>query len=552
MSSIANEPSVEEPHHFAVEEDFLELDDLIIPQSALSNSEQPVVDDLPFDDVDEFCAFDFCNDSTMNPVISQHIQHPSYATNLEYGIENFDFRSYFNTDIQTDHSSWRTDQNNHNFTDPHASEHPFSAPSGVITNDVNQCQNTGEGYGGSGSLFSSALWDYVESVPASPAFALESSALVSKVLVQMPSGLSRSSSTKNGARRVKRSSRSSRMGILYSSVLGVLCFTSEVPHIHAFWINHISWSIIRVDTPKTSLDGSTGKSGSIIRDIVSDVGARCGYSSYGDSIKNTTVFNDGVFQSASLCLTTTTLEQLAFGLKWFMKPLKYIGVPVDEVILTLLLSLRFINLVFDEVRIVALGIVSRRINWQQLATMETVEVHYRKSSDTFDFTYVENVAHAFICAKIALTSHMPSKSEKVASSLLAFLSLSYKLSSDDNYHKHNEEEETALLFFELDQLLEHVSFLNAKLRESVVGVNPPLVVVDAQVVPVDASVVPIDGPVIALVEEIQRPRKRKRDMEDESAYVIVTFGRSNKRRRLNLANNTEKGMEDKSMEANGY
>lgn len=57
-----------------------------------------------------------------------------------------------------------------------------------------------------------------------------------------------------------------------------------------------------------------------------------------------------VFQSASLCLTTTTPEQLAFALRWFMLPLRYIGVSVSEIVLTLLLSLRFINLVFDEVR----------------------------------------------------------------------------------------------------------------------------------------------------------------------------------------------------------
>uniref|UniRef100_A0A0A9F5J9 Uncharacterized protein n=1 Tax=Arundo donax TaxID=35708 RepID=A0A0A9F5J9_ARUDO len=55
-----------------------------------------------------------------------------------------------------------------------------------------------------------------------------------------------------------------------------------------------------------------------------------------------------IFQSASLCLTTTTPEQLASALWWFMIPLKQIGVPVPEIILTLLLSLRFINLVFDE------------------------------------------------------------------------------------------------------------------------------------------------------------------------------------------------------------
>ncbi|KAF4358871.1 hypothetical protein F8388_013675 [Cannabis sativa] len=55
-----------------------------------------------------------------------------------------------------------------------------------------------------------------------------------------------------------------------------------------------------------------------------------------------------VFQSASLCLTTTTPEQLAFALRWFMFPLTHIGVPVAEITLTLMLSLRFINLVFDE------------------------------------------------------------------------------------------------------------------------------------------------------------------------------------------------------------
>ncbi|KAH9765401.1 protein ABCI12 [Citrus sinensis] len=58
-----------------------------------------------------------------------------------------------------------------------------------------------------------------------------------------------------------------------------------------------------------------------------------------------------IFQSSSLCLATTTPEQLAFALRWFMLPLTYIGVPVAEIVLTLLLSLRFISLVFDEIEI---------------------------------------------------------------------------------------------------------------------------------------------------------------------------------------------------------
>ncbi|KAH9328997.1 hypothetical protein KI387_001105, partial [Taxus chinensis] len=39
-----------------------------------------------------------------------------------------------------------------------------------------------------------------------------------------------------------------------------------------------------------------------------------------------------VLQSASLCLTTTTPEQLAAALRWYMLPSAHIGAPVDEII----------------------------------------------------------------------------------------------------------------------------------------------------------------------------------------------------------------------------
>lgn len=105
-----------------------------------------------------------------------------------------------------------------------------------------------------------------------------------------------------------------------------------------------------------------------------------------------------VFQSASLCLSTTTPEQLAFALRWFMLPLKYIGVPVAEVILTLMLSLRFISLVFDEVRNIALGIVTRRINWQQLTMMETIDIFFIYFRRIFKnlFSHAEQISQAMI------------------------------------------------------------------------------------------------------------------------------------------------------------
>lgn len=103
-----------------------------------------------------------------------------------------------------------------------------------------------------------------------------------------------------------------------------------------------------------------------------------------------------IFQSASLCLSTTNPEQLAFALQWFMRPLTHFGVPVAEVILTLLLSLRFINLVFDEVRVVALGIVSRRIHWNQFTVMETVEVFFTYIRRIFNniFSHAEQISQA--------------------------------------------------------------------------------------------------------------------------------------------------------------
>ncbi|KAF8765689.1 hypothetical protein HU200_008189 [Digitaria exilis] len=105
-----------------------------------------------------------------------------------------------------------------------------------------------------------------------------------------------------------------------------------------------------------------------------------------------------IFQSASLCLTTTTPEQLASALWWFMIPLKHIGIPVPEIILTLLLSLRFINLVFDEVRNSALAIVARRINWKKLTAMETIDIFFNYIRRIFKniFDHAEQISKAMV------------------------------------------------------------------------------------------------------------------------------------------------------------
>ncbi|KAL3582789.1 hypothetical protein D5086_017121 [Populus alba] len=116
-----------------------------------------------------------------------------------------------------------------------------------------------------------------------------------------------------------------------------------------------------------------------------------------------------VFQSASLCLATTTPEQLAFAMRWFMLPLRYIGVPVAEITLTLLLSLRFINLVFDEVRNVSLGIVSRRIKWKQLTIIETIDIFASYIRRIFKniFSHAEQISQVLLsCLTITWSDFM--------------------------------------------------------------------------------------------------------------------------------------------------
>ena len=73
-----------------------------------------------------------------------------------------------------------------------------------------------------------------------------------------------------------------------------------------------------------------------------------------------------MLQSASLCLTTTPAEEVAIGVGMLLSPLRLIGLPVSEISLMLLLSLRFLAIVFEEVRNLALGLAARNIQWRAM------------------------------------------------------------------------------------------------------------------------------------------------------------------------------------------
>ncbi|CAI5481377.1 unnamed protein product [Closterium sp. Yama58-4] len=80
-----------------------------------------------------------------------------------------------------------------------------------------------------------------------------------------------------------------------------------------------------------------------------------------------------VVHAAAVSLITTSPEAMAGALRWGMAPLKAVGVGVEAAILTLLLSLRFLGLVFDELRSLALGTVARGIHWSKLQPLATLD-----------------------------------------------------------------------------------------------------------------------------------------------------------------------------------
>jgi len=79
-------------------------------------------------------------------------------------------------------------------------------------------------------------------------------------------------------------------------------------------------------------------------------------------------------QSASLCLITTPGEEMALGLSRWLAPLRPLGVPTQRIALTLLLSLRFMSLVFEEVRNLCLGLAARGVDWRAQGGRGSLEI----------------------------------------------------------------------------------------------------------------------------------------------------------------------------------
>ncbi|KAJ0877790.1 putative transcription factor NAM family [Helianthus annuus] len=230
-----------QPVSSEVEKDFLEMDDLIGPDPKICGS----ADFGSFSDLDCYNGLD--------TIGSQYIElQGGYADNLEYGPENSGLVSevshgqavHDELPVSYDDLWNHHDQGESSMLTSQTVPEPVSnTSSGVIIEEtqgkpeyyINQCPENIENNTNTDSWFSSALWAFVDSIPTTPASASESSALVNRAFERMSSfgrgknvnlaATDASAASGNTTKRLEKPkpSRSSRRGILYFSVLGVLC-----------------------------------------------------------------------------------------------------------------------------------------------------------------------------------------------------------------------------------------------------------------------------------------------------------------------------------------
>ncbi|KEF41144.1 MAG: cobalt ABC transporter permease [Cyanobium sp. CACIAM 14] len=73
-----------------------------------------------------------------------------------------------------------------------------------------------------------------------------------------------------------------------------------------------------------------------------------------------------LIHSANLLLLTTTPEELVWSIAWWLRPLRALGWPVERLGFTLLLALRFLPLVQEELQNLLRSIATRAVNLRRL------------------------------------------------------------------------------------------------------------------------------------------------------------------------------------------
>ena len=81
-----------------------------------------------------------------------------------------------------------------------------------------------------------------------------------------------------------------------------------------------------------------------------------------------------VIHSVNLMLLTTLQEDIVWALSWFMYPLKKIGLPINKWLFQLLIALRFIPLVQEELQNIFKSVSVRSINFRNLGFKKSFNI----------------------------------------------------------------------------------------------------------------------------------------------------------------------------------
>jgi len=73
-----------------------------------------------------------------------------------------------------------------------------------------------------------------------------------------------------------------------------------------------------------------------------------------------------VIHSVNIILITTSPEDLIWALRWFISPLGFLGLPIERICFQLLLSLRFLPLVQEELQNLLRSLSTRAVNLRKL------------------------------------------------------------------------------------------------------------------------------------------------------------------------------------------
>ncbi len=81
-----------------------------------------------------------------------------------------------------------------------------------------------------------------------------------------------------------------------------------------------------------------------------------------------------VIHSVNLILITTPKEDMVWALSWFLNPLKIFGLPLNRWLFQLLLALRFIPLVQEELQNIFKSISVRSVNYRKLGLKKSFKI----------------------------------------------------------------------------------------------------------------------------------------------------------------------------------